>query len=47
LLVFRLTLTRWFGHILYLGIPDGVIHIHPFLNLILWLPDMEVVRPIQ
>jgi hypothetical protein len=47
LLVFRCTLTRWCELILYLEIPDGVIHIHLFLNLMLWLPDMEVVRPIQ
>ena len=47
LLVFRCTLMRWFECILYLEIPDGVIHIHLFPNLMLWLPDMEVVRPIQ
>jgi hypothetical protein len=33
--VFRLTLTRLFGRILYLESPDGVIHIHPFLTLML------------
>src|SRR5581483_676900 len=44
--VLKSTQTRSPARILYLGIPEGVSHIHRFLNLMLWLPDIEVVSPI-
>lgn len=44
-LVLMLILTRSVVFILYLGISLGVIHIHIFSNLALWLPDTAVFKP--